>query len=156
MVRNSIPQKRVRVSVDRGMRRSTLGMTIPFWTVLIGAVLPYAWFTLANPLRKQEFGTLDNHHPRLQQAKQTGRGARANAASANAFEALTAYAPAVLIAHIQAPGSTLAPTLALAWVALRVLHGLFYIGDKPALRTTCFALATFCAVGLFLIAAHVL
>ena len=131
-------------------------MTIPLWTLLVGALLPYVWFTLANPLRKQEFGTLDNHHPRLQEAKQTGKGARANGASANAFEALAVFAPAVLVAHLQAPASALAPVLTLTWLLLRVLHGLFYIADKPALRTTCFALASICAIALFLVGAHVL
>jgi uncharacterized MAPEG superfamily protein len=132
------------------------GMTIPLWTLFVAALLPYVWFSLANPLRKQEFGTLDNSHPRLQEAKQTGRGARANGASANAFEALAVYAPAVLTAHVAAPASELAPRLALAWVALRVAHGIFYIADRPAARTVSFALASLCAMALFLVAARVL
>jgi uncharacterized MAPEG superfamily protein len=131
-------------------------MTITLWTVLIASLLPYVWFSIANPLRKHEFGTLDNHHPRLQEAKQTGKGARANAASANAFEALAVYAPAVLIAHLQAPNSALAPTLALLWVALRVVHGLAYLANQPGLRTACFALATLCSLSMYLVAAHVL
>jgi len=131
-------------------------MTIPLWTLLVATLLPYVWFALSNPLRKQEFGTLDNHHPRLQEAKQSGRGARANGASANAFEALAVYPPAVLTAHLQSPASDLAPKLALAWVALRVAHGIFYIANKPAARTVCFALASACAVTFFLVAAHVL
>ncbi len=131
-------------------------MTIPLWTLLVATLLPYVWYTLANPLRKQEFGTLDNDHPRLQQAKQTGRGARATSASANAFEALGVYAPAVLVAHLQAPASDLAAKLALAWVALRIAHGLFYIGDKAAARTACFVLASLCAFAMYMVAAHAL
>lgn len=42
-------------------------------------------------MRKQEFGTLDNSHPRLQEARQTGKGAWALGASSNAFEALACY-----------------------------------------------------------------
>jgi uncharacterized MAPEG superfamily protein len=113
------------------------------------------WFSVANPLRKAEFGTLDNHHPRLQEAKQTGMGARATAASLNGFEALAVYAPAVLVAHLLAPDSALAPKLAVAWLVLRLAHGAFYIADKPAARTACFALASACAVTLFLVGAHV-
>jgi len=131
-------------------------MTIPLWTLLIASVLPYVWFTISNPLRKREFGTVDNRHPRLQQAQQTALGARSNAASANAFEALAVYAPSVLLAHLNAPDSALAPKLALAWVALRLGHGLAYLGDKPALRTTCFAFALFCSYGLYLVGARVL
>jgi uncharacterized MAPEG superfamily protein len=131
-------------------------MTTSLWTLLVATVLPYVWFALANPLRKQEFGNLDNNHPRLQQAKQTGRGARASAASANAFEALSVYAPAVLVAHVLSPASELAPKLAVAWVVLRVLHGIAYIGDKPVPRTACFALATLSAFAMYLVGAHVL
>jgi uncharacterized MAPEG superfamily protein len=131
-------------------------MTIPLWTLLIATLLPYVWFTLANPLRKQEFGTLDNNHPRIQEAKQTGRGARANGASANAFEALAVYAPAVLVAHLLAPASELAPKLAIIWVVLRVGHGVAYIADKPAVRTTFFAFASLTAILLYFVAAHVL
>jgi uncharacterized MAPEG superfamily protein len=131
-------------------------MTIPLWTLLVASLLPYVWFSLANPLRKQEFGTLDNRHPRLQEAKQTGRGARAMGASNNAFEALAVYAPAVLAAHIQSPASELAPKLAIAWVVLRVAHGILYIADKPLGRTVSFALATACSIAFFLVAAHIL
>jgi len=60
----------------------------------------------------------------------------------------------VLVAHL-APTSDLAGKLAAAWVVLRLLHGVFYIGDKPAARTACFALASGCAVALFLVGAHV-
>ncbi len=130
-------------------------MAIPLWTLLVATLLPYVWFGLSNPLRKREFGALDNDHPRVQEAKQTGRGARAIGAQSNAFEALAVYAPAVLTAHIESPDSALAPKLALAWVALRVAHGIFYVADKPAGRTTCFTLASLCALSLFLVAAHV-
>jgi uncharacterized MAPEG superfamily protein len=131
-------------------------MTIPLWTLLVASLLPYVWFGIANPLRKQEFGTLDNHHPRLQEAKQTAKGARASAASANAFEALAVYAPAVLVAHINAPNAALAPALALAWVALRVTHGIAYLANQPGLRTTCFVLATLGSIAMYLVGAHVL
>jgi uncharacterized MAPEG superfamily protein len=130
-------------------------MTIPLWTLLIATILPYVWFAIANPLRKREFGTADNRHPRLQQAQQTDRGARATAASANAFEALAVYAPAVLVAHLAAPDSALASKLALAWVVLRIAHGIAYLGDKPALRTVCFAFALLCSFAMYLVGAHV-
>jgi uncharacterized MAPEG superfamily protein len=129
-------------------------MSISLWTLVAATLLPYLWFSLANPLRKKEFGFLDNNHPRLQEAKQTGPGARAMGASANAFEALTVYAPAVLVAHLQAPDSALAPKLCILWVVLRTLHGIAYVADKPALRTVFFALATVCAFALFLVGAH--
>jgi uncharacterized MAPEG superfamily protein len=131
-------------------------MTLSLWSLLVASLLPYVWFGVANNLRKQQFGTADNRHPRLQQAQQTEAGARASGASANAFEALTLYAPAVLVAHMLAAHSELAPKLAIAWLVLRVGHGLAYIGDKPALRTVCFALASACTIALYLVGARVL
>jgi uncharacterized MAPEG superfamily protein len=131
-------------------------MTISLWTLLAASLLPYVWFSIANQHRQREFGTLDNQHPRLQQAKQTGVGARANAASLNAFEVLAVYAPAVLVAYLLAPTSELSALLALGWIALRVAHGAFYVANKASARTVCFALANVCVVLLYLVAAHVL
>jgi uncharacterized MAPEG superfamily protein len=131
-------------------------MTIPLWSLLVASVLPYIWFGVASSLRKQEFGVADNRHPRLQEARQTDRGARAMGASANAFEALAVYAPAVLVAHLQAASSRLGPMLAIAWLVLRVLHGVAYLTDKPALRSALFGLASACAIAFYLLAAHVL
>jgi uncharacterized MAPEG superfamily protein len=129
-------------------------MTIPLWSLLVASVLPYVWFGIASGLRRQEFGVADNRHPRLQEAQQTDRGARAMGASANAFEALSVYAPAVIVAHLRTADSPLGPVLAIAWVALRVVHGIAYLGDKPALRTGCFALASGCAIAFYFVAAH--
>jgi uncharacterized MAPEG superfamily protein len=131
-------------------------MTTPLWTLLVATLLPYVWFSFANPLRKKEFGSIDNNHPRIQEAKQTGMGARAMAASANAFEALAMYTPAVLVAHVMAPTASLAPILALVWVVARVLHGIAYITDKPGPRSACFGIGALCSLGLFLVGAGVL
>jgi uncharacterized MAPEG superfamily protein len=131
-------------------------MTIPLWSLLVASLLPYIWFGVASGLRKQEFGVADNRHPRLQEAQQTDRGARAMGASANAFEALSVFAPAVIVAHLRAAGSPVATVLAIAWLLLRVVHGIAYLGDKPALRTACFALASVCAIALYFVAAHML
>lgn len=131
-------------------------MTLPLWTLLVASLLPYFWTALSGLHRKREFGGLDNHYPRRQQAQQTGTGARAHAASQNAFEALAVYAPAVLVAHLLAPASELAAPLALAWAAFRVAHGVFYVSDKAPARGVCFGLATACSMLLYLVAAHVL
>ena len=131
-------------------------MTLPLWTLLVASLLPYVWTALGGLHRKREFGGLDNHYPRRQQAQQTGTGARAHAASQNSFEALAVYAPAVLVAHLLAPTSELASPLALAWVAFRVGHGVFYVTDKASARGVCFGLGTACSVLLYLVAAHIL
>jgi uncharacterized MAPEG superfamily protein len=119
-------------------------------------MFPYIWFAVATPLRKAEFGTADNDHPRLQEAKQTGRGARAMGAHANSFEALAVWAPAVLAAHATNPESTLAPKLAIAWMAVRLLHGIVYIAGIAGVRTLLFAAGMICSTLMYLVAGHVM
>jgi uncharacterized MAPEG superfamily protein len=131
-------------------------MTIALWSLLIGSLLPYVWFGVAAPLRKAEFGVLENDHPRLQEAKTTGRGARALGAHANAFEAIAVWAPAVLAAHMTNPTSTLAPKIAIGWVIARVVHGVLYVAGISAARSLCFAVGLICAVLMYLVAGGVI
>ena len=75
-------------------------MSIPFWCIFISALLIFiAKAPLARAM-KQEGGQYDNHHPRAQQARLTGFGARALAAHQNSFEAFPLFAVAVLMAHV--------------------------------------------------------
>ncbi len=131
-------------------------MTTQFWCLLGAATLPYVWATASAVLRKQEFGAIDAHHPRPQAAKQSGAGARAYAAQQNAFEALAMFAPAVLVAHLGNPASTLAPILALVWLGCRIGHGLVYMADVPPARTGLFAIGALSSVALFLVGLGVL
>ena len=131
-------------------------MTLSLWTLLVASALPYVWHAIASLYRQREFGSIDNTQPRAQQAKQTGAGARANAAALNSFEALAVYAPAVLVAHLLAPTSELSARLALGWVVFRVAHGVLYITNQATARSVCFGLANVCVVLLYLVAAHLL
>jgi uncharacterized MAPEG superfamily protein len=125
-------------------------------SLLAGMILPYVWGGVSSFHRAKQFGKVDNRHPRAQAAKLEGAGARAYAAQANAWEALAVFAPAALLAHFAAPQSTLAPTLALVWVACRVLHGVVYVADVDKARSAAFAVAFFAAIGLYLVGAGVL
>jgi uncharacterized MAPEG superfamily protein len=127
-------------------------MTIPLWCLLPAVLLPYVWTGFAAGARKQQFGTLDNKLPRLQQAKAEGAAARAQGAHANAFEALAVFAPAVLVAHIAHADPEWSMRLAVAWVVVRVLHGVFYLTDTDKVRSLCFGVGMLCAVGLFVLA----
>jgi uncharacterized MAPEG superfamily protein len=120
---------------------------------LVAAILPYAWLGPAASARKEQFGSFDNQHPRLQTAKLEGKGARAYAAHQNAFEALAIFAPAVLVAHVTHADPMLSAALAVAWVVCRVLHGVLYIANVDKARSAMFFLAFVAAVGQFVIAA---
>ena len=131
-------------------------MTVVFWILVAAAALPYLWGGTSSFLRQKQFGALDNRNPRAQQAQLTGAGARANAAQANAWEALAVFAPAAVLVLTRAPTSSLAPTLALVWLVARVLHGVMYLADVDKARSGCFAIALFSAVGLYLVGGGVI
>ena len=129
--------------------------TVALAALLAAVVIPLIFTGVGGALRKKEFGAVDNHHPRIQQARATGAAARAIGAASNGWESLAVFAPAVLFAFLSAPTSTLAPTLAIAWIAIRLVHGTLYVADVATLRTLSFVLGLLCALGLYLVGGHV-
>jgi len=122
-------------------------MAIAYWCILIAALLPYPLATLAKAKRGY-----DNRAPREQLALAEGYRKRAHWAHLNAFEAFPPFAAAVIVAQIQHAPQAMIDTLALAFIAMRVLHAGFYIMDKPTLRSLAFGLGFACVVGLFVLA----
>ena len=107
-------------------------MTTAYWCILIAALLPYLWVTVA----KGAGARYDNRDPRDWQARQDNpRSHRANAAQLNAFEAFAPFAASVLMAQAAAVDPAQIARLAIAFVVLRVLHGLFYVAGIHALRS---------------------
>lgn len=128
-------------------------MTIPFWTLVFATLAPYLLFGAAVPQRVKQFGTLDSNHPRQQESKTEGLGARLIAAHSNAFEALAVYAPAVIVAHLAGADAGHSAILAWVWVGARVLHPIFYAMDKAPLRSLSFAVGLFTSFGFYVLAA---
>lgn len=107
-------------------------MSIAYWCILIAAVLPYVWVSIAKAGGKR----YDNRDPRKWLASQENpRSHRANAAQLNAFEAFPAFAASVLMAQFAQVDGQRVIWLAMAFVVLRVLHGIFYIADIHSLRS---------------------
>ena len=107
-------------------------MTIAYWSVFIVALLPYVWTITAKASRSG----YDNNKPRVFLSELSGRGARANWAQQNAFEAFPAFAAAVIIAsQIAKINASTLDTLAIIFVVCRLLHGVFYVMDKAVLRS---------------------
>ncbi len=120
-------------------------MTIPYLCILVAALLPYVWVGIAKGGGKR----YDNADPRAWLAKQEApRVRRAHAAHDNAFEAFAPLAAAVLMAQLAGVDPARITWLALAFVALRVLHGLFYVFNKPRLRSLVWLGALACVVVL--------
>jgi uncharacterized MAPEG superfamily protein len=128
-------------------------VTVPFWCLLVGVLLPYAWAFSRLPYLK-ELGGPDTKEPRAQSAKLTGKGGRVIAAQANAWEALGIFGPAVIVNHLAGADGGTATILCVVWVVARFLHGIFYITDIDKARSAAFLVALVCVIGLFVGAAR--
>ncbi|HEY0662657.1 MAG TPA: MAPEG family protein [Lysobacter sp.] len=96
-----------------------------YWCVLIAALLPYLWVAIA----KSSGVRYDNRDPRGWLARQDNpRVHRANAAQLNGYEAFAPFATGVILAHLAGVPTDRIAMLAIAFVILRVLHGVVYIG----------------------------
>ena len=129
-------------------------MTTPFWCVLVAGILPYVWVTIAAGERRRQFGTVDNKLPRMQEAQLTGRGARAMGAHNNAFETFPFFAAGVVVAHLANADAGWSADFAIAFVILRIAHGVLYVADIDILRSLSFGLGQICTIALFVLAAR--
>jgi uncharacterized MAPEG superfamily protein len=125
-------------------------MSLPFWCVFITAVLIFvAKVPVAREMNK-EGGGYDNHHPRAQQARLTGLGARAYAAHQNTFEAFMLFAAAVLMAAVTQTAGWLIDTLAVIFVVCRVLYLFLYWGDLHWQRSLVWVIGLVCTLLIML------
>ena len=124
-------------------------MSIPFWCVLISALLIYvARMPVAKAMKEQ--GGYNNHLPRQQQAQLTGFGARAVAAHQNCFEAFILFAVGVLIAHTTQTAGWLIDTLAIIFVITRIIYLLCYWGDLAWQRSLVWVVGLVCSLLLMI------
>ncbi|WP_454832742.1 MAPEG family protein [Pseudoxanthomonas wuyuanensis] len=126
-------------------------MAIAYWCILIAALLPYLWVSIA----KQSGERYNNRDPRGWQARQNNpRSHRANAAQLNGFESFPAFVAGVLMAQLAgvAPGTI--STVAIVFVAARILHGIFYLADRHALRSLAWLVGFAAALSLIVMAAQ--
>ncbi|WP_199610606.1 MAPEG family protein [Flocculibacter collagenilyticus] len=122
-------------------------MTTLLVCLLIAMLLPYlAKAPLAVAMAKE--GGYDNSHPREQQSKLKGFGARALAAHQNSFEALIIFTPAVLVAIITHNMGMLIQWLAIGFIIARIVYLILYYLDFHALRTTVWSIGTLCSFAI--------
>ena len=101
-------------------------MTTPFWCLLVITLMPYLIAPIGGYFRAKQFGLVDNKNPRIQAAGLVGIGSRAQAAQANAWEALPVFASAVLVAHLAGADPGASSTAALVFIAARLGHAGFW------------------------------
>jgi len=128
-------------------------MTLAFWCVLIGLLMPILWTSFAKFLGPKKMPVKNNRNPREYLAGLDGMQKRADWAQQNSFEAFPAFAAAVIIAHITG-GAALATinVLAVVWVLARLAYGYCYLTDRSSLRSLCYFVAMLCVIGLFIAA----
>ncbi len=120
-------------------------MVIPYVCILIAALLPYVWTEVA----KGSGPNFDNRDPRRWLSRQENpRVQRANNAHLNAFEAFAPFAAGVLMAQWAGVDPQRITWLAVAFIALRVLHGVLYVANLALARSLVWLGGIVCVVTL--------
>ncbi|WP_394244523.1 MAPEG family protein [Vibrio astriarenae] len=118
-------------------------MTILIFSLIVAALLPYlAKIPVAAAMHK--LGGYDNNHPREQQGKLDGFGARALAAHQNAFESLIVFSTAILLAIATGTTSDSVQWLALIHIGFRIVYHILYLVNAGTLRSIAWGIAMFC------------
>lgn len=125
-------------------------MSIPFWCVFIAALLIYLAKLPVAKAMNAEAGGYDNHHPRVQQARLSGLGARAHAAHLNSIEMFPLFAAGVLMAHTTQMFGWWIDLLAILFIITRVLYLILYWRDAPTLRSLVWVVGLLCCLLLML------
>jgi uncharacterized MAPEG superfamily protein len=125
-------------------------LDISIWCLIATFVLIYVprLPALQGTLRQE--GHIDLGHPRIQQARLVGMGARAQAAHLNTVEAFAPFAAAVWVAHHYGVDAGTRDLLAVAFVAARVLFILAYLADLNPWRTVIWSVGHLFVALLFL------
>nr|WP_281412010.1 MAPEG family protein [Motiliproteus sediminis] len=92
----------------------------------------------------------DNHMPRMQQAGYRGAAHRAWAAHQNMQEAFAPFAAAVVVSHLGHANELVATFWCLLFLLARLLYQLFYLLDRPTLRSLSWGAGWLATVLLFI------
>ncbi|MFW8590554.1 MAPEG family protein [Glaciecola sp. 2405UD65-10] len=91
-------------------------------------------------IQMNKAGGYDNKHPRTQQSKLTGLGARAQAAHENCYEAICYFAPTVLLVLALDEHNVYTAQLCMAFVAARLSYIGFYLANWDIARSLAWAI----------------
>jgi uncharacterized MAPEG superfamily protein len=125
-------------------------MDIAIWCLIATFFLIYAPRLPAIQDALRQEGHIDLAHPRLQQARLTGRGARAQAAHLNTVEAFAPFAAALWVSYHYGVDAGLRDGLAITFVIARVLFIGAYLADLNPWRTVVWSVGHLAILGLFL------
>lgn len=115
-------------------------MNTLIYCLIAAALLPYlAKIPVAIAMNK--LGGYDNNHPREQQAKLQGFGARALAAHQNAFESLIVFSAAILLAIATDTVNESVQLFSILHIGFRVAYHILYLVNIGVMRSICWAVA---------------
>ncbi len=125
-------------------------MTIAYWSVFAFALMA---FPLALLGQIPGITLSDFREPRPRAEKLTGWKARSNWAHMNTLETFPFFAAAVIISLSAGAAQEIIDTLALAFIASRVLYSFLYIAGFGILRSTVWIVGICLIVAMFIQAA---
>ncbi|WP_258807147.1 MAPEG family protein [Pseudidiomarina sp. CB1] len=120
-------------------------MSILIWCLLIAGLLPIAAKAPVVYFQNRDNG-YDNRHPRAQQQRLTGAGARAVAGHYNAYEAFPLFAAAVLVVIATEQVTELNQWLAVGFIGFRTLYHVLYLANWDKLRSLVWFFALLCPI----------
>ncbi|MGB0514230.1 MAG: MAPEG family protein [Wenzhouxiangellaceae bacterium] len=126
-------------------------MSIPILCLIFSALLILIT-RIPVAMAMREEGGYDNRHPRDQQSRLTGFGARALAAHKNMIEAFPLFAAGLLIALWSGADGPWTSLLAVVFVLARVVYTILYLADFPTLRSMVWTAGYAASVGLMVLA----
>ena len=109
-------------------------MFIVMLCLFIATCLPFLSKIVVGVVMSKE-GKYDNQHPREQQKRLTGFGARALAAHQNSFEALLIFSVAILSAVATQQVTWLTNVLAISFITTRIFYHIAYVMNYATLRS---------------------
>lgn len=125
-------------------------MTTLLICALLAVLMPYlAKAPVALTMNKLD--GYDNKHPRDQQSKLTGFGARALAAHQNCFEALAVFAVALAVVLGTNNVHQVTELLAITHIVARVLYCVFYYLNLDILRSLLWFIGLGAAVAMIVV-----
>ena len=130
-------------------------MTIANWCVVAACLLPVLTVGMAKASRARlprKNGGYDNHNPREWAAKLDGWQARAVAAQNNGFESLPLFIAAVILAQQAHATQSTIDSLAISFIAIRLVYIFLYLKDYPWMRSVVWFLGIVVCIAMLLIA----
>ncbi len=109
-------------------------MTTLVVCALLAVLMPY-FAKIPVAIAMAKLGQYDNKHPRSQQAKLTGFGARTLAAYQNCFESLAVFAVAIAVVLGTNSVNAVTETLTVTHIVSRTLYCIFYWLNLDIIRS---------------------